>query len=39
MKNNFQNQVIENAIGDDNKKDENVEKVIFLTTELLEKTK
>ena len=34
---NLQEQLLENFMDDDNKKHENVEKVLFLTTELLEK--
>ena len=35
MKDNFQDQLLENVIDDDNKKDENVDKVMLWTTELL----
>ena len=36
---NFQDQLLENVIDDDNKKDENVDKVMLWTTELLENEK
>ena len=39
MKDNFQDQLLENFMGDDNKNNENVDKVMLLTTELLEKDK
>ena len=39
MKDNFQDQLLENVIDDDNKKDENVDKVMLWTTELLETKK
>ena len=37
MKDNSLEQLIENVMDDDNKKDENVDNVMLLTTELLEK--
>ena len=39
MKDNFQDQLLENFMGDDNKNNENVDKVMLLTIELLEKDK
>ena len=39
MKDNFQDQLLENFMGDDNKNNENVDKVMLLTTEWLEKDK
>ena len=39
MKDNFQDQLLEKFMVDDNKNNENVDKVMLLTTELLEKDK
>ena len=39
MKYNFQDQLLENLMGDDNNKGENVEKFMLLTTELLKRYK
>ena len=38
-KDNFQDQLLENVLDDDNRNDENVEKYILLTSELIQKDK
>ena len=35
MKDNFQNELLESIMDDNNKKDENFEKIMLLTTEIL----